>query len=349
MAKRLGIGLLGGLMALALGAPAAWGQSMDFGAEPVEDTGDDGAEMDFGAEDGGEDDGAAMDFGAEPAEGEGDEGGEEEDSLFGDIAGETETSSEDDLASGDEEQVDLPPPEVWAVQRVYALRNRRFELVPRFGFSMNDQFVNHWSFGGELNWYITDVLAIGIEGMWFYGNFETDINYYTSRSFRVSIPINEYWMGWYLNFSYVPIYGKFAIFNRWIVHWDAFLTGGLGITMTRPIPVVDAEFRDFSETSDYNVNITFSIGLGGRIFLRRWLAFFAEFRLYGFPQPLENREVALLSDDCNSAESCGSTWPYQRSNPDTWLDEDGEFAVNVMVQLGLSIFLPPTFDYQLPL
>jgi hypothetical protein len=157
-------------------------------------------------------------------------------------------------------------------------------------------------------------------------------------------------MGWYLNFSYVPIYGKFGIFNRWIIHWDTFITGGLGITMTRPIAVVDAEFRDFSDTSDYNVNITFNIGLGGRLFLTRFLAIFFELRLYGFPQPLENREVAPLDDpDCTSAENCGDSWPYQRANPDTWLDEDGEFAVNVMAQIGLSIFLPPTFEYRLPL
>ncbi len=342
MAKRLGIGLLGGFLALALGTPAAWGQDMDFGAGGAEEGGgEEDSDMDFG--EGGEED-SDIDFG------EGGDVDEEdgEDDFLGDI-GIEDTTQEVTAPEPSGEAVDIPPPSVWAVQRIYALRNRRFELVPRFSFSMNDQFISHYGFGGLLNWYITDVLAIGIEGIWFFGNRESDINYYTSRSFRVSIPINEYWMGWYLNFTYVPIYGKFAVFNRWIIHWDTFITGGLGVTLTRPIAVVDSEFRSFEDAGDYNPNITFSIGIGGRIFLSRFLAIFTELRVYGFPQDLENRNVAPLDHQCNSAEACGDSWPYQRNNPDTWLDDDGEFAVNVMVQIGLSIFLPPTFEYRLPL
>jgi hypothetical protein len=129
-----------------------------------------------------------------------------------------------------------------------------------------------------------------------------------------------------------------------------FISGGLGVTLTRPIPVVDAEFRDFSNYSDWSPNITFSIAIGGRTFLTRWLAIFAELRMYGFPQPLEERRIAPLGDPCEQGEeSCPSNWDQQRANPETWLDEDGEFAVNVMVQVGLSFFVPPTFRYRLPL
>jgi len=345
MAKRLGIGLLGGLMALALGMPSAWGQDMDFGTEPSPEEeggggGEEGSDMDFGTEPPSEEVGEET--------GEEETGGGEEDALA-DIGVSEETTTEEmpDLTGP---PPDLPPPEVWAVQRIYALRNRRFELVPRFSFSMNDQFVSHYGFGGLFNWYITDVLALGLEGIWFYGNRESNINYYTSRSFRVTVPVNDYWMGWYLNFTYVPMYGKFAVFNHWIIHWDTFITGGLGVTLTRPLAVIDAEFRSFDEASYWHPNITFNIGIGGRIFLSRWLAIFAELRMYGFPQELENRQVAPLDDQCTSLEACGETaWPYERSNPDTWLDEDGEFAVNVMIQVGLSFFLPPTFEYHLPL
>jgi outer membrane beta-barrel protein len=351
MAKKLSIGLLGGLVAVVLSTPLAWGQDMDFGAGGGEEQGGEeqgGTEQ--GGEEGGEEGGSDMDF-SQPEEGgepTGEEGAPEEDTLGG-IGEEAPTEPVAAPETG-EPRVQLPPPSLWAVQRIYALRNRRFELTPRFSFSMNDQFVSHIGFGGLFNWYITDVLAIGIEGIWFFTNRESDINYYTSRSFRVTVPINEYWMGWYLNFTYVPMYGKFALFNRWILHWDTFIMGGLGVTFTRPIAVVDAEFRDFSETADWNPNITFSVGLGGRIFLSRFLAVFLELRLYGFPQELENRSVAPLDDQCTSQSSCGSEeWPYERANPDTWLDEDGEFAINVMAQVGLSIFLPPTFNYRLPL
>lgn len=337
MAKKLSIGLLVGLVAAIVGTPSAWGQDMDFGSG--------GAEEEGGAEAGGEE-GGTMDFG-QPEEG-GEEAAPSDDTL-GDIGGEEEPTTTAAPETG-EPRVQLPPPDIWAVQRIYALRHRRFELLPRFSFSMNDQFVSHIGFGGMFNWYITDVLAIGLEGVWFFSNTESNTNFYTSRSFRVTVPINEYWMGWYLNFSYVPMYGKFALFNRWILHWDTFIMGGLGVTLTRPIAVIDAEFRDFSDTSDWNPNITFSVGLGGRIFLSRFLAIFLELRLYGFPQELENRNVAPLDDQCNSEATCGeASWPFERANPDTWLDDDGEFAINVMAQIGLSIFLPPTFNYRLPL
>jgi outer membrane beta-barrel protein len=347
MAKKLSIGLLVGLVAAIVGTPSAWGQDMDFGAGGGEEQ---GAEQG-----GGEEGGGAMDFsqpeegGEQAAEGEGEEAGTPTEDALGGIGGEEEAQPTAAPATN-EPRVQLPPPDLWAVQRIYALRNRRFELLPRFSFSMNDQFVSHIGFGGMFNWYITDVLAIGIEGIWFFNNTESNTNFYTSRSFRVTVPINEYWMGWYLNFTYVPMYGKFALFNRWILHWDTFIMGGLGVTLTRPIAVVDAEFRDFSDISDWNPNITFSIGLGGRIFLSRFLAIFLELRLYGFPQELENRNVAPLDDQCNSEANCPSgSWPYERANRDTWLDDDGEFAINVMAQVGLSIFLPPTFNYRLPL
>lgn len=340
MATRLGIGLLSGLMALALSAPAAWGQeeAMDFsmGSEE-EEGGADSSEMDWSAEPTEEEE--------EPAAAEEEGGGGGSDFLSGIGEEEEEAGVTQEVPESTGSSADLEPPEVWAVQRVYALRYRRWEIVPRFGFSMNDQFVTHYSFDGQLNWYITDVLALGLEVKWFYQNPESDVNFYTQRSFRVSVPINEYLLGIYLNFSYVPIYGKFAIFNRWILHWDTFIVGGLGVTSTRPIAVIDAEFRNFE---DWNWNITFNIGLGGRIFIRRWLAIFAEVRLYGFPQPLEDRNIAPLSD-CNSSDLCGDTWSDQRANPETWTDEDGEFAINVMTQIGISFFLPPTFEYQLPL
>jgi outer membrane beta-barrel protein len=335
MARRLGIGLFGGLIALALGSPTAWGEeAMDFSMDSESDEGgEEGGDMDFSmdGEDGGEDAG-------------GESGGD--DDLLSDIGGSNDVAvtpaGGNDNFDGTE---DLETPEIWAVQRAYALRYRRWEIIPRLGFSMNDQFVRHYSLDGQLNWYITDVLALGLEAKWYYLNPESDVNYYTQRSFRVSVPINEYLLGIFLNFSYVPIYGKFAIFNRWIFHWDTFIIGGLGVTATRPIAVIDAEFRQFE---DWNWNITFDIGLGGRIFIRRWLAIFAELRLYGFPQPLEERRVAPLSD-CAIQANCSDTWRDQRANPATWQDEDGEFAVNVMAQIGVSFFLPPTFQYQLPL
>ena len=57
--------------------------------------------------------------------------------------------------------------DVYAVQQIYALRRRRFELNPYWGFSLNDQFVSHPGPGLAVNYYITNVLAVGLNGTFY--------------------------------------------------------------------------------------------------------------------------------------------------------------------------------------
>ena len=54
--------------------------------------------------------------------------------------------------------------QIFAVQQAYALRVRRFELQAGWSFTMNDQFVSHPAPVLALNYYITNVLAIGVNG-----------------------------------------------------------------------------------------------------------------------------------------------------------------------------------------
>jgi hypothetical protein len=54
--------------------------------------------------------------------------------------------------------------QMYAVQQIYALRYHRFEVNPYFSLTMNDQFVSHNGPGLALNFYITNVVAIGING-----------------------------------------------------------------------------------------------------------------------------------------------------------------------------------------
>ena len=50
------------------------------------------------------------------------------------------------------------------MQQIYALRYHRFELKPYWGFTLNDQFVSHPGPGLDANYYITNVLAVGLNG-----------------------------------------------------------------------------------------------------------------------------------------------------------------------------------------
>ncbi|MEI9938864.1 MAG: outer membrane beta-barrel domain-containing protein [Pseudomonadota bacterium] len=220
--------------------------------------------------------------------------------------------------------------QIFAVQQAYALRVRRFELQAGWSVSMNDQFVGHPAPVLALNYYITNVLAIGVNGSW-YAPFNVDqaFNAQVRRAARVAVPLTEYQWGAALNFTYVPAYGKFAGFGDFIFHYDAYVVGGVGAMSVRPIPVIDPNYRNFS----YEPKLAFNAGIGLRIFFNRWFAAVLEVRDYVFNDKLENLSSSQI--------------PAVAQNPATWYG-DTSLTNNVQAQLGAAIFLPFSFDYRLP-
>jgi len=217
--------------------------------------------------------------------------------------------------------------EIYAVQQIYALRARRFEINPYWGFTLNDQFVNHPGPGLAINYYLTNVLAIGLNGNFYAGlNGDSDFNFENRRATHVAAPLNEYQFSAALNFTYVPMYGKFAAFGDFIFHYDAYVVGGLGTISSRPIPVIDPNNRKF----DYELKLAVNLGLGLRIFLNRWFAVTAEVRDYIYNEKLENLTIAT-----------------DVTNKDTWYG-DNQITNNVQAQIGVSVFLPFSWEYRLP-
>lgn len=224
--------------------------------------------------------------------------------------------------------------EIIAVQQVYAKRARRFAIAPSFGTSLNDPFISHPAISLAADYYITEVLAVGLNLQWFefgsIGNLRSDTDFHVSRSYGLVVPINEYQIGGGLNFSYVPLYGKFALFKEVIVHWDSYVIGGVGLMRTRPIPVVDPSFRKF----DYGNRISIlNPGIGFRVYTSRFAALFIELRDYIFIERTEARQVQVGP---------------RRFDETLWLEEGGTLTNNVMINFGVSLFLPFTFEYKLP-
>ncbi len=306
---------------------SAFAQDMSFDLDEAE-TEEGGGEGEEGGDAAGDDSGLVM---------EGDEGGGGEEGggmgdfdggdVIGDLAGGgPEEQGPRERAPRSSETVE----EIYAVQQIYALRINRVELSPNVGFSMNDQYVSHTSVGLGLNYWWTNVLAIGLNFNWYQGlENESDLNFFVRRSFRLAVPITEYQLGANLNFTYVPLYGKFNMFNEYIFQWDAYILGGVGIMRTRPVPVVDPEVRQF----DFDWRVAFNVALGFRVFVTRWLAVFAELRDYIYLEQLENLNVSVGAG---------------RDDPTTWLADGPTLTNNVTAHLGLTIFLPFDFEYRLP-
>lgn len=299
-----------------------------------------GAQMDFSLDDEGDASEPAeggMDFGADPdavpEEGDGsadfneDQGGGD---IIGDIAtAEDNTDVSREAAPRTTETVE----EVYAVQRIYALRLNRLELSPSGAFTMNDPYVSHPAFSLALNYWFTNVLAVGVSGLWYQWSDqlnESDLNFFVRRNTRLGIPITQWQMGAYLNFTYVPFYGKFSVFRKFIFQWDAYIVGGVGMMRTRPVPVIDPEFRSF----DFGNRVAFNLGIGLRIFVTRYLGVTLEFRNYAYLERFENLEV--------------SPDPTLRNDPATWFADSTSFTNNITTQIGFTLFFPFTFDYRLP-
>lgn len=300
------------------GIAAAQDADMDF----TSDGGDDGGGSDMDFTEGGDEGG---DAGGGDAGG-GDAGG------GGDIIGDLATTDEGaDAATRDRPtRTSEAREEIFAVQQIYALRINRVELIPSFATTLNDPFVSHSAVALGLNYWWTNVLAIGINFLWYEGlEGESDLNFFIRRSTRLAVPVSAYQFGAHLNFTYVPIYGKFSMFNEFIFQWDSYIVGGVGIMRTRPVPVVDPEVRNF----DFDIRVAFNLGIGIRVFVSRWLAVFGEIRNYMYLEQLEALDVALGDD---------------RLLQETWTQDNPAFTSNVSVHLGLTIFLPFDFDYRLP-
>jgi outer membrane beta-barrel protein len=219
---------------------------------------------------------------------------------------------------------------VYAVQQIFALRVRRFELNPFWSITLNDQFVSHPGPGLAFNYYISNVLFVGLNGE-YYQPFNSDnaFNSQVRRAARVAVPLTEYqWMG-NLNVGYVFAYGKFAFLSDFIFQYDAYVVGGVGAISNRPIPVIDPDNRNFS----YKTHLSGNAGLGLRVFVNRWFAITGELRDYLFNDQLENLTIQLPPKDRDSS---------------TWYDDKSRFTSNVQAQVGVSIFIPFSFDYRLP-
>lgn len=299
-----------------------------------------------------DDEGDAKEEGAKGAgKGKGDEGDAKEGEAGGEEGAEGEEGEKDEgempEGGGDLEGICKVDPEacpkvdfdkeaardikeqVYAVQQVFALRVRRFELQPYWSLTLNDQFVSHNGPGLGLNYWITQVLAIGVNGT-YYQPFNSDsaFNFETRRAARIAVPLTEYQWGAALNFTYVPIAGKFSGFGDFIFQYDAYVVGGVGALSSRPIPTVDPDNRSF----DWQPKLAFNAGIGLRIFFSRWFAADLEVRDYIFGDKIEATTVSV----------------GKPKDETTWYDKKSRLTNNVQAQLGISVFIPFSFDYRLP-
>lgn len=146
------------------------------------------------------------------------------------------------------------------VQRRPFLRRQRVEVSPLLGTNINDPLLQSFVAGGNVNYHITEVMAVGVFGGYSLGS-ESDLFDKVIEDYELFPEVAQ--VQWFagVQFQYVPIYGKFALFNSWIIPWDIYTVLGAGWTKT-----------------ELAGHPTLAAGVGNRFFMNRWFNLTFELR-----------------------------------------------------------------------
>lgn len=264
-----------------------------------------------------------------------------------DILGETEVktpTAEQAAATGkqeknsEEKQIKTEMGLIRVVQRQRMLKKKRFEIQPQVGISINDPYVRHYAFGLDLNYWITNRMAVGLTGTGYVG---ARTPRYKNIRFQEGLLLTANQLLWSasVNFTYNPFYGKIAIFNRALLHWEAGLQVGGGALQTRVIPRYEALHDPFTTVTGGG-----HFGLITRFYGRRidWLSVNAGVRTWVFPDKQE---------PFNRGPQTGAGEPDDGNldDPDKAKSAANfKVAFNVIFFLGVSFYVPTKFEYTTP-
>jgi len=122
----------------------------------------------------------------------------------------------------------------------------------------------------------------------------------------------------------------FAALDHRLITWEAYFTAGVGVGQSEVIPR-DTKFPGFT-----NLLIQPNVGANMRFFLAKWLTINFGIRDYAFEDKFEptNRVAATgtmpgINDTAQAAQD----------------HADGRFINNIVFQIGLSFWVPTSFEY----
>lgn len=148
-----------------------------------------------------------------------------------------------------------------AQRKVHVLEQRPFvqslrvEVVPMFGYTVNEVMYEYLQAAGTLRFHIDEHWSIGATyGHYFASTTSTFDDVQSQFELFGEKKFIKFYAGGEVMYS--PVYAKAILFGSWIVHWNAYLMAGGGVTQTGA--------GDFRPTG--------TVGAGLRVFLTEWLS-----------------------------------------------------------------------------
>jgi len=262
--------------------------------------------------------------------------------LFGDgdkkKAEATESTAKGSAGDPDSEAQQLKEDKAFiaVVQRQRFLKKKRIDIQPQFGITVNDPFVRHYVVGAEVNYWITNRLAAGVTGTGFFGSKTSRYNNIKAQEGLLLTANRTRWQA-SANILYNPFYGKIAVFNRALMHWEAYVQLGGGVMQTTVIPRFEALHEPFSTFAPQG-----NVALGARFYIPRsdWISFNFGVRNWIFPDKLEpaNRGPSTAADGLGDLASLDDPKEAKAA-------ADTALSFNTVVFFGVSFYIPRSFEY----
>jgi outer membrane beta-barrel protein len=169
---------------------------------------------------------------------------------------------------------------VKVVQRKLILKKGRFEVAPAFSVSVNDPFFRKIGGGLSAVYWPADTLGVFAD-VFYLQTLETENVTLARQAYRSLLLESRLRLITAVGFQWSPIYGKVAWFNRDIIHFDVFFSGGFGLVGTST-----------------GTHLATTVGVGQRYLVNRWLGLFfkVENRLFPELYPLRGGHVSSLSN-----------------------------------------------------
>jgi outer membrane beta-barrel protein len=151
---------------------------------------------------------------------------------------------------------------VKAVQRKGFIKRGRFEVAPLLSLSVNDAFYQKLGGGLRVAYSLQDSFALALHGT-YYTPQRTDNVREGKQAFQSQLLTSQLYGSTMLDAVWSPVYGKVSVLADSILHFDLYLSGGLGAA--------------WSATSQAPRNegphLAAELGGGVRFYPYEWMAF----------------------------------------------------------------------------
>ena len=166
------------------------------------------------------------------------------------------------------------------IQKKIIQNKNKVELYPAFGMSINDQFIQSFSFSGSLGFHLQETFSIELFGGYIPKPYYKDAARDLPRDAYLMPELSAVKYFADLNFLWSPISGKFSFMDFTILYFEFYVTAGAGYIVT-------------NNTEAFSSNI----GIGQKYYLSSWLAFRFEVKDHIYSENYDHIVVPNKKDE----------------------------------------------------